>query len=53
MECKPGLKEVHKKEMRAIQDSMDVLSGKWKIAILTSICLYNKRRFSDVLNEPF
>jgi DNA-binding HxlR family transcriptional regulator len=51
MECKPGLKEEHKKEMRAIQDSMDVLSGKWKIAIITSICLYNKRRFSDVLND--
>jgi DNA-binding HxlR family transcriptional regulator len=41
----------HKLEMRAIQDSMDVLNGKWKITILTSICYYNKRRFSDILND--
>lgn len=41
----------HKKEMRAVQDSMDVLYGKWKISILTSICYYNKRRFSDILND--
>ena len=37
--------------MRAVQDSMDVLSGKWKIAIISSICYYNKRRFSDILND--
>ncbi|MBC3540179.1 helix-turn-helix transcriptional regulator [Rufibacter sp. H-1] len=37
--------------MRAVQDSMDVLSGKWKIAILSSICYYNKRRFSDILHD--
>jgi DNA-binding HxlR family transcriptional regulator len=37
--------------MRAVQDSMDVLSGKWKIAILSSVCYYNKRRFSDILND--
>ncbi|WP_134090276.1 helix-turn-helix domain-containing protein [Olivibacter sp. XZL3] len=30
---------------------MDVLSGKWKIAIISSICYYNKRRFSDILND--
>ncbi|UGU17856.1 helix-turn-helix transcriptional regulator [Sinomicrobium kalidii] len=41
----------HKKEMRAVQDSMDVLSGKWKISIISSICFYNKRRFSDILND--
>lgn len=41
----------HEKEMRAVQDSMYVLSGKWKIPILTSICYYNKRRFSDFLND--
>jgi DNA-binding HxlR family transcriptional regulator len=51
MECKPLPNDEHKKEMRAIQDSMDVLSGKWKITIITSICLYNKRRFSDILND--
>ncbi|PZQ87734.1 MAG: transcriptional regulator [Flavobacterium johnsoniae] len=37
--------------MMAVQDSMDVLNGKWKIAILSSICYYNKRRFSDILND--
>ncbi|WP_233525575.1 winged helix-turn-helix transcriptional regulator [Chitinophaga silvisoli] len=37
--------------MRAVQDSMDVLSGKWKISILSSICFYNKRRFSDILAD--
>src|SRR6187402_2160563 len=51
MECKPLEKELHKKEMMAVQDSMDVLSGKWKISILSSICYYNKRRFSDILND--
>ncbi|WP_394773184.1 winged helix-turn-helix transcriptional regulator [Flavobacterium sp.] len=51
MECNTIEKEQHKKEMMAIQDSMDVLSGKWKISIITSVCLYNKRRFSDILND--
>ena len=51
MECKPIEKEQHKKEMMAVQDSMDVLSGKWKISIISSICFYNKRRFSDILND--
>jgi len=41
----------HKNEMRAVQDSMDVLNGKWKIPIISSICYYNKRRFSDILND--
>jgi DNA-binding HxlR family transcriptional regulator len=35
----------------AVQDSMDVLSGKWKISIISSICYYNKRRFSDILGD--
>jgi len=51
MQCKPWLNEEHKREMRAVQDSMDVLNGKWKISILSSICYYNKRRFSDILND--
>ncbi|QOG01219.1 helix-turn-helix domain-containing protein [Flavobacterium sp. MDT1-60] len=51
MECKPLEKEQHKKKMMAVQDSMDVLSGKWKISIISSICYYNKRRFSDILND--
>jgi DNA-binding HxlR family transcriptional regulator len=41
----------NKKNMMAIRDSMDVLNGKWKIAIISSICYYNKRRFSDILND--
>ncbi|WP_237028660.1 winged helix-turn-helix transcriptional regulator [Pedobacter steynii] len=35
----------------AVHDTMDVLSGKWKISIISSICYYNKRRFSDILND--
>ena len=41
----------NKKNLIAIQDSMDVLSGKWKIPIISSICYYNKRRFSDILHD--
>ena len=52
MECQADdfLKE-YKKKMRSIQDSMDVLNGKWKISIISSICCYGKRRFSDILND--
>ena len=32
MQCEPRRSEEHKKEMMAVQDSMDVLNGKWKIA---------------------
>ncbi|MFZ4261572.1 winged helix-turn-helix transcriptional regulator [Sphingobacterium sp. HJSM2_6] len=41
----------HKKEIMAVHDAMDVLSGKWKISIISSICYYNKRRFSDILKD--
>jgi len=51
MQCNPLQPEQYKKEMMAVQDSMDVLSGKWKIPIISSICYYNKRRFSDILND--
>lgn len=34
-----------------MQDAMDTLNGKWKIAIISSICCYGKRRFSDILND--
>lgn len=51
MECEPRQNDKHKKEMMAVQDSMDVLSGKWKISIISSICYYNKRRFSDILSD--
>lgn len=45
--CNP----THTKQIRAIHDAMDVLSGKWKISIISSICYYNQRRFSDILND--
>lgn len=51
MQCEPIQNDKHKKEMMAVQDSMDVLNGKWKISIISSICYYNKRRFSDILND--
>lgn len=41
----------NKKNLLAIHDAMGVLSGKWKILILTSLCYYNNRRFSDVLTD--
>jgi len=46
-ECKLG----HKREIMAVHDAMDVLNGKWKISIISSICYYSKRRFSDILND--
>lgn len=41
----------HKKQIMAVHDAMDVLNGKWKISIISSICYYNQRRFSDILND--
>ncbi|EDM37663.1 hypothetical protein PBAL39_14599 [Pedobacter sp. BAL39] len=46
-ECQVG----HKQEIMAVHDAMDVLNGKWKVSIISSICYYNKRRFSDILND--
>ncbi len=52
MKCQTkDFQQEYRKEMRAVQDSMDVLNGKWKISIISSICYYNKRRFSDILND--
>jgi DNA-binding HxlR family transcriptional regulator len=52
MGCKiEEFKQEQKKRIRAVQDSMDVLNGKWKIAIISSICCFGKRRFSDILND--
>lgn len=52
MECKSEFQTAdRKKEMMAIHDAMDVLNGKWKIHIISSICHYNKRRFTDILND--
>lgn len=41
----------HKTDIMSIHDAMDVLSGKWKISILSTMCYYNKRRFSDILSD--
>lgn len=51
MECNTKLTDDRKNEMMAVHDAMDVLNGKWKIHIISSICHYNKRRFSDILND--
>ena len=51
MECKNEFQMDRKKEMMAVHDAMDVLNGKWKIYIISSICHYNRRRFSDILND--
>lgn len=48
---KEDFEREYKREMMAVQDSMDVLSGKWKVSIISSICYYNKRRFSDISND--
>src|SRR5580692_6243667 len=52
MGCKiEEFQQEQKKRMRAVQDSMDALNGKWKISIISSICCYGKRRFSDILKD--
>lgn len=40
-----------KKQIMAVHDAMDVLNGKWKISIISSICYHNQRRFSDILAD--
>jgi len=37
--------------MMAVQDAMDVLYGKWNIAILSAIGFYNKRSVYDISND--
>ena len=52
MRCKiEEFQQEQMKRMKAVQDSMDALNGKWKISIISSICCYGKRRFSDILND--
>ena len=41
----------HKSDIMAIHDAMDVLGGKWKITIISTMCYYNQRRFSDILKD--
>ncbi|UFH54069.1 helix-turn-helix domain-containing protein [Spirosoma sp. KNUC1025] len=41
----------HKRDLMAIHDAMDILNGKWKISILSTLCYYNERRFSEILHD--
>ncbi|MGE4515048.1 MAG: hypothetical protein AB7E26_14735 [Chryseobacterium sp.] len=50
-EIKCADNDINKKQIMAVHDAMDVLNGKWKISIISSVCYYNKRRFSDILND--
>jgi len=50
-EIKCSDNEKNSKQIMAVHDAMDVLNGKWKISIISSVCYYNKRRFSDILND--
>jgi len=43
--------EHNRKQIMAVHDAMDVLNGKWKISIISSVCYFNERRFSDILND--
>ncbi|MFD2937551.1 winged helix-turn-helix transcriptional regulator [Spirosoma flavum] len=47
--CRPSTTK--KKQIMAVHDAMDVLNGKWKISIISSICYHNQRRFSDILTD--
>ena len=52
MKCKiTEFQQEQKRRMKSVQDAMDALNGKWKIAIISSICCYGKRRFSDILTD--
>lgn len=51
MSSKEDFQTTRKHLMRTVQDSMDVLNGKWKISIIASLCCFTKRRFSDILQD--
>lgn len=38
------------KKIRAIDDTMELLSGKWKLSILARLC-YKPMRYSEILND--
>ena len=44
------IKHACSKRIMAVQDTMDVLSGKWKIAII-SVLGFGPRRYSELLKE--
>ena len=49
MECEEFNQNESKEEIMAVQDTMDVLQGKWKIKVLSSICFYNKRNLGFII----
>lgn len=51
MADKKELDSEYNKNIMAVHDTMHVLNGKWKISILSTLCYYEIRRFSDVLND--
>ena len=51
MEIECSNNDTNRKQIMAVHDAMDVLNGKWKISIISSVCYYNKRRFSDILSD--
>jgi DNA-binding HxlR family transcriptional regulator len=40
-----------KKDIMAIHDAMDALSGKWKVSIIATLCFYTQRRFTDIQTD--
>ena len=40
-----------RKQLLAVHDAMDILSGKWKIYIVASLCYHSERRFSEILQD--
>ena len=46
-EEKPDACKAH---LRAVHDTLDLLSGKWKISILVSLC-FGKKRFMELQRE--
>ena len=50
MENKKSLSDLNGR-VKAVNDAMYVLSGRWKIAVFASLCFYNKRRFADLLMD--
>ncbi|QES88347.1 winged helix-turn-helix transcriptional regulator [Rhizosphaericola mali] len=41
-----------KKKLMAIHDTMDVISGKWKLSIIACLC-YKPMRYSEILREIY
>ncbi|UII25456.1 helix-turn-helix transcriptional regulator [Fulvivirga maritima] len=43
--------EEQDQKIKAVHDAMDILNGKWKISVISSICYHSSRRFSEILND--